>query len=124
MYIGRFRLVRWFKDILADAVDHISQLGLLWTKADITGSIIKICPCADKNVLAEILLESRIGKFTGRRMVSVKHETVLFQQNGKKIQRVTFQMLRTGQQVQVWFPALIFAPLFGQGMAQEILIVE
>jgi len=124
MYVGRFGLVRWFKVILADAVDRISQIGLLRTKADITGSIIKICSCADRNVLAEILVESRIDKFTGRSMVSVIHDTALFQKNGKKIQRVNFRMLRAGQQVQVWFPAFIFAPLFGPGMAQDILIVE
>jgi hypothetical protein len=124
MYVSRLRLVRLFKDILADAVDHISQLGLLWTKADITGSITKIDPGAKKNILAEIFVESRIGKYTGRSVVSVKHETALFQKDGKKIQRVTFQMLRAGQEVQVWFPSLVFAPLFGSGMAQEILIVK
>jgi len=124
MYIGVLGLVRLFKGILANAADHISPLGLLRTKADITGSVTKIRPCADKNTLAEILVESRAGKLAARTMVSVKHETALFQQDGKKIRRTAFQILKTGQHVQVWFPAHVLAPLLGQGTAEEILIVE
>lgn len=124
MYNGRLRLVRWFQGILIDAMDHVSQLGLPRVKADITGSIIEIRPCYRNNVLAEIIVESRIGKYIGRRMISVKRETTLFKKDSNKHQRVNCQMLRVGQQVQVWLPALIFTPLFGSGMAQDILINE
>jgi hypothetical protein len=124
VYVGRLGLVNWFKGIQAYVADRVSSFGLPRTEADITGFVSRIHRCTDMTILGEILVESRAGTVAARTVVSVRDQTAVFRQDGKKVRRAAFQVLRTGQQVQVWFPPLIFAPLLGQGTAQEILVVE
>jgi len=52
-------------------------------EADFTGFITEIHPIEKKDTLGQILVESQVDKLVDKYMVTIKDETLLFQQDGR-----------------------------------------
>ena len=93
-------------------------------EADFTGFITEIHPIGEKGALGQILVESHADKLVDKYMVTIKDETLIFEQDGENRHRVAFEALETKQQVQVWFSGPIMESFPMQGTAQQVVIIE
>ena len=96
----------------------------LKTEADFTGWVIEVHTIGQKGTLGQILVESQVEKVVDKRMVTIKDETLILQQDGDYQRQVAFAELRATQQVQVWFTGPILESFPPQGTAQQIVITK
>jgi len=57
-------------------------------------------------------------------MVTIKDETLIFEQDGENHRQVTFEALETKQRVQVWFSGPVLESYPMQGTAQQVVIIK
>ncbi|MFC2044072.1 DUF3221 domain-containing protein [Chloroflexota bacterium] len=96
----------------------------LETEADFTGWITEIHLIVDKYTLAKILVVSHADKIVDKYMVTIKDETLIYQQDGENPHEVDFETLETTQQVQVWFAGPIMESFPMQGTARQVVIIN
>ncbi|MFC2034643.1 hypothetical protein ACFLUJ_00765 [Chloroflexota bacterium] len=97
---------------------------VLETEADFTGSITEIHPIGERGIPGQILVEARADTFVDKYMVTIKDETLIFEQIEEEQSQVTFQALETKRQVQVWFSESILESFPMQGTAEQVVIGE
>jgi len=95
---------------------------VLESEPDFTGFITEIHPIRENGTPGEILVESHADKLVDKYMVTIKDETLIFEQKGEEQYQVTFKALGTKQQVQIWFSGPIRESFPMQGTAQQIVI--
>jgi len=96
----------------------------LQTEADFTGWVTEIHPIGNKGTLGQILVESHADKTVDKYMVTIKEETLIFQQDGENRRQIAFEALKTKQKVEVWFTGPIMESFPMQGTAQQVVITE
>jgi len=113
--------------VLADVERVATQLSkdkALQTEADFTGFITEIHPVGKGGTFGQILVESHIDKLVDKYMVTIKDETLIFEQDGENRRQVAFEALETKQKVEVWFTGPIMESFPMQGTAQLVVITE
>jgi hypothetical protein len=123
-YIRLFGLLGLLIVLMAVTVDCSSTAKPLETEADFTGFITEVHPIGEKGILGQILVEAPADNFIDKYMVTIKDETQIFKQDGDELRQVAFEVLETGQQVQIWFTGPIMESFPMQGTAQQVVIVK
>ncbi len=103
---------------------QLSKEKALETTADFTGFILEIQAIGKGGTLGQILVESQVKKLVEKYMVTIKEETLIFQQDGENRRQVAFETLETKQKVEVWFTGPIMESFPMQGTAQQVVITE
>ncbi len=94
------------------------------TKADLTGFITEIHQIDKEGTLGQVLVESHADKLVDKYMVTIKDETLIYEQDGDELRQAAFETLETDQQVQIWFSGPIMESFPMQGTAQQVVITE
>ena len=94
------------------------------TKADLTGFITEIHQIDKEGTLGQVLVESHADKLVDKYMVTIKDETLIYEQDGDELRQAAFETLETNQQVQIWFSGPIMESFPMQGTAQQVVITE
>lgn len=113
--------------VLADVERVATQLSkdkALETTADFTGFITEIHPVGKEDTLGQILVESHADKLVDKYMLTIKDETLIFEQDGENRRKVAFAALETQQRVQIWFSGPIMESFPMQGTARQVVITE
>ena len=123
-YIRLFGLLGLLTVLVVVAVDCSSTAKPLETEADFTGFITEVHPIGRGDTLGQILVEAPADNFIDKYMVTIKDETLIFEQDGEELRQVTFEALETTQQVQIWFSGPIMESFPMQGTAQQVVIIK
>jgi len=123
-YIRLFGLLGLLIVLMAVTVDCSSTAKPLETEADFTGFITEVHPIGRGDTLGQILVEAPADNFIDKYMVTIKDETLIFEQDGEELRQVTFEALETTQQVQIWFSGPIMESFPMQGTAQQVVIIK
>lgn len=123
-YIRLFGLLGLLMGLMVAAVDCTSTPKILETEADFTGFVLEIQPIGKGDTLGQILVESQVEKLVERYMVTIKDETLIFQQDGENRRQVAFEALETKQKVEVWFTGPIMESFPMQGTAKQVVIIK
>ena len=110
--------------LMVVAVDCASAPKALETEADFTGFVTEIHPIGERGILGQILVESHADKLVDKYMVTIKDETLIFEQDGENRRKVAFEALETKKQVQIWFTGPIMESFPMQGTAQQVVTIE
>jgi len=113
--------------VLADVERVATQLSeekALQTEADFTGFITEIHPVGKEDTIGQILVESHADKLVDKYMVTIKDETLIFEQDGENRSKVAFTALETQQRVQIWFSGPIMESFPMQGTARQVVVTE
>ena len=94
------------------------------TEADFIGFITEIHPSQDKDITGQISVESHADKIVTRYIITIKRETLIFQQDGDNIRKVAFAALETKQWVKIWFSGPVMESWPMQVTAQQVMIIE
>ena len=70
------------------------------SEPDFTGFITEIYPIEEKGISGQILVESHADKIVDKYMITLKDETLVFEQDGDELRQIAFEVLETKQQVQ------------------------
>ncbi len=122
-YIRLFGLLGLLIGLVVVAVDCASAPKALQTEADFTGFITEIHPVGKGGTLGQILVEAPADNFIDKYMVTIKDETLIFEQNGEERRQVAFEALKIEQRVQIWFSGPILESFPMQGTAQQVVII-
>jgi len=57
-------------------------------------------------------------------MVTIKDETLIFEQDGENRRKVAFEALETKQAIQIWFSGPIMESFPMQATAQQVVIIK
>ena len=87
------------------------------TKADFIGFITEIHP-------GQLSVESHADKIVTKYSITLKGETLIFQQDGNNLRKVAFSAFKTRQWVQVWFSGPVLESWPMQATAQQVVITE
>ena len=123
-YIRLFGLVGLLMGLMVVAVDCASSPEALETEADFTGWVLEVQPIGKGDTLGQILVESQVEKVIDRYRITIKDETLIFEQDGENRRQVAFKALETKQQVQIWFSGPIMESFPMQGTAQQVVIIK
>ncbi len=123
-YIRLFGLLGLLMGLMVAAVDCTSTPKVLETEADFTGFITEIHPIGEKGTLGQILVESHADKLVDKYMVTIKDETLIFEQDGEELRQIAFEVLETKQRVQIWFSGPIMESFPMQGTAKQVVVTE
>jgi hypothetical protein len=96
----------------------------LETETDFTGFITEIHPIGEKGIPGQILVESHADKLVDKYMVTIKDETLIFEQDGEELRQIAFEVLETKQRVQLWFTGPVMESFPMQATAQQVVITE
>ncbi len=91
-YIRLVGLLGLLTVLVVVAVDCTSSHKPLDTEADFTGWVTEIHPIGGKGTLGQILAEDQSDKLVAKYMVTIKDETLIFEQNGQERRQVTFTL--------------------------------
>ena len=94
------------------------------TEADFIGFITAIQPEQNKNVAGRISVESHADKIVTKYVVTIKDETLIFQQDGDILHETTFKALENKQRVKIWFSGPVMESWPMQVTAGQVIIVE
>jgi hypothetical protein len=97
---------------------------LIETEADFIGFITEIQPGQNKDIIGQISLESHADKVVTKYVVTIKDETLIFQQDGDNLLKTAFKTLENKQWVKIWFSGPVMESWPMQATAQQIVIVE
>ncbi len=122
--IRLFGLLALLMALMVVAVDCASSPEALETDADFTGFVTEIHPIEKGGTLGQILVESHADKLVDKYMITIKDETLIFQQDGENRRQGAFGALETTQKVQVWFTGPIMESFPMQGTAQQVVIIK
>ncbi len=123
-YIRLFGLLGLLIGLMTVAADCTSAPRALETEPYFTGFITEIHPIGEKGTLGQILVESPADEFTDKYWVTIKDETLIFEQDGEERSQVAFEAVATEQQVQIWFTGPIMESFPMQGTAQQVVIAK
>ena len=123
-YIRLFGLLGLLIVLMAVTVDCSSTAKPLETEADFTGFITEIHPIGKGDTLGQILVEAPADNFIDKYMVTIKDETLIFEQDGENRREVAFAVLETKQKMLIWFSGPIMESFPMQGTAQQVVITE
>lgn len=115
-HIRLFGLLGLLIGLAVVTADCASSPKALEPEADFTGFITEIHPIGERGILGQILVESHAGKLVAKYMVTIRDETLIFQQDGENRRQVAFESLEARQRVQIWFsgPIMESFPMRGQ----------
>jgi hypothetical protein len=94
------------------------------TEADFTGFITDVQPDRNKDVIGRISVESHADKIVTKYVVTVKDDTLLFQQDGGNFHNTTFNTLKNKQWVKIWFSGPVMESFPMQATAQQAIVVD
>ena len=123
-YIRLLVVLGLLMGLMVVAVDCASAPKALETEADFTGFVTEIQAIGKGGTLGQILVESHADKLVDKYMVTIKDETLIFEQDGENRRKVTFGALETRQRVQIWFSGPILESFPMQGTARQVVITE
>jgi len=98
------------------------------SEPDFIGNIAEVHQIGKNGVLGTVLVEAKVttqdGEYTDKYMVTVTDETLILEQDGKIVDRISFEMLETGQQARIWFSGPVRESYPAQVDAQQIMMVR
>ncbi len=111
-------------NLVITATSCTSDVKPIETEADFIGFITEIHPSQDKGISGQISVESHADKIVTKYSVTVKSETLIFQQDGDNLRKVGFAALVTKQRVKIWFSGPVMESWPMQGTAQQVVITQ
>ena len=96
----------------------------LETEADILAFITEIHPGQNGDSSGQISVESHADKIVSKYTVTIKTDTLIFQQDGENLTKVTFSAFESQQWVNIWFTGPILESWPMQGTAKQVVITE
>ncbi len=120
-YIRLSGLVGLLIALLVVSVGCASTSKPIETEEDFIGFITEIHPSREGDTLGQIFVESHADKIVTKYIITIKNETLIFQQDGDNLRKVTFKALENKQWVKIWFmgPTMESWPI--QGTAEQIV---
>ena len=94
------------------------------TEADFTGFITDIQPVQNKDIVGRISVESHADKLVTKYVITIKNETLLFQQDGDTLRETTFKALENKQWVEIWFSGPVMESWPMQVTAGQVVIMD
>jgi len=94
------------------------------TEADFIGFITEIHPSQERDISGQISVESHADKIVTKYTITIKDETLIFQQDGDSLRNVAFAALETKQWVEIWFSGPVMESWPMQATAQQVVILE
>ncbi|MFC2027372.1 DUF3221 domain-containing protein [Chloroflexota bacterium] len=95
------------------------------TEPDFIGDIIEVHSIGGNDVLGTILVEGTdVIQSSDKYVVTVKMETLILEQDGKIVNRISFADLESGQQVRIWFSGPVAESYPAQVDAAQIMMVR
>lgn len=110
--------------LMVIALSCTSNSKPIETEADFIGFITEIQPGQDKDIIGRISVESHADKIVTRYVITIKDETLIFQQDGDNLRKTTFKALENKQWVKIWFSGPVMESWPMQATAQQVIIVE
>ena len=101
-----------------------STVEPLETEEDFLGFITEISPLKAKDLVGQILVESHADKLVTKYLVTIRGDTMIFNQEGKNLRQVDFQALVEKQWVKIWFDGPIAESFPMKGTALQIVITS
>ena len=127
-HIKPFLLLGLLITLMAMAIGCVPSGEGIETEPGFTGSITEVHRIGREDTVGQVLVEARVitgnTDYLDKYMVTVKDETLLFEQDGGDLRPVTFEALAVGQQVQVWFAGPVKESYPMQVDAGQIVILK
>ena len=121
-YIRLFGLVGLLIGLVVVSVDCTSAIRPMETEADFIGFITEIHSDGEGDVLGQVFVESHADKIVTKYVITVKDETLIFQQDGDNLRKTAFKALENKQWVKIWFAGPIMESWPMQGTARQVVI--
>lgn len=123
-YIRLFGLVILLIGLMVVSVGCASTTKPIETGEDFIGFITEIHPNGERGILGRISVESHADKIVNKYIITVKNETLIFQQDGDSLRKVSFKALENKQWVKIWFLGPIMESFPMQGTAEQVVIIS
>jgi hypothetical protein len=123
-YIRLVGLVGLLIGLMVVSVDCAPATKPIETEADFIGFITEIHPSQEGGIPSRISVESHADKIVTKYTITIKNETLIFQQDGDNLRSVTFAALETKQWVEIWFSGPVMESWPMQATAQQVVILE
>jgi hypothetical protein len=123
-YIRLVGLVGLLIGLMVLSVDCTPATKPIETEADFIGFITEIHPGQEGDIPGRISVESHADKIVTKYTITIKDETLIFQQDGDNLRNVTFAALETKQWVEIWFSGPVMESWPMQAIAQQVVIIE
>ena len=95
------------------------------TEPDFIGDIIEVLSIGESDVLGTILVEGTdVIQSSDKYVVTVKMETLILEQDGKIVNRISFADIESDQQVRIWFSGAVRESYPAQVDAAQIMMVN
>lgn len=108
--------------LMAVVMSCASDSKPIETEADFIGFITEISPPRAKDLVGQILVESHADKLVIKYLVTIRGDTMIFNQEGKNLRQVDFQALVEKEWVKIWFDGPIAESFPMKGTALQIVI--
>lgn len=118
VYLRRLALFGLLIILLAVVFSCASSAKPLETEADFTGFITEIDPGDPGRILAE----SHADKIVDKYWVTIKDETLIFQQDGESYLQTDFKAFENKQWVRIWFDGPVKESFPMQVDASQVVI--
>ena len=106
------------------AVDCASTTKPIETGEDFIGFITEIHSSQERGILGQISVESHADKIVTKYIITIKGETLIYQQDEDNLHKVTFGMLENKQWVKIWFTGPVMESWPIQGTAKQVVVIE
>jgi len=123
-YSRLFGLMVLLVGLMVVSINCASTAKPIETEADFIGFITEIHPNEGGDTVGLISVESHADKIVTKYVVTVKDETLLFQQDGDNLRKAAFKELENKQWVKIWFTGPIMESWPMQGTARQIVIMS
>jgi hypothetical protein len=94
------------------------------TESDFIGFITEIQPDQEEGICGRISVESHADKIVTKYTITIAEETLIFQEDGNNLRKVSFAALETRQWVEIWFSGPVLESWPMQATAQQVVIRE
>ena len=126
-YIRLFRLVGLLIGLAVISASCASPAMPIETEADFNGFITDINQTNGNGTIGQISVESHADKIVTKYIITVKDDTLIFQQDGfqqdGEIRRVTFNELENNKQwVKIWFTGPVMESWPMQATARQVIV--
>jgi hypothetical protein len=123
-YIRLFGLVGLLIGLMVVSAGCAPAAKPIETEADFIGFITEIHPSQERGISGQISVESHADKIVTKYTITIKDETLIFQQDGDSLRNVAFAALETKQWVEIWFSGPVMESWPMQATAQQVVILE
>lgn len=97
----------------------------LETEADFHGFITEIHLNGERDTLGQISVESHADKIVSKYIVTITHETLIFQKDGDELRSVDFEELENQKQwISIWFTGPVLESFPVQATAAQVVIEQ